>query len=130
MIWSQSEDEKKTNLDLESGLSHFPKTAAIGQNGNAIVSGHSSNYIWAKGNYNHVFKDLQTLEVGDKVNIKTVQQNGKVIFYQYIIKDKFISTPDDARIFADTDTPTLTLTTCWPVGTALKRTIIKAELVR
>lgn len=130
MVWSQSEDGNKTLKDLESGLSHFPKSAAPGENGNAIISGHSSNYIWAKGDYNHVFKDLEKLEKGDLVNIKIIQKNGKIINYQYKISDKFNTSPDDERIFANTDSPTLTLTTCWPVGTALKRTIIKADLVK
>ena len=130
MVWSQSDDGDKTLKDLENGLSHFPKTAAPGQDGNTIISGHSSNYLWAKGDFNHVFENLQSLEKGDIVNIKTIQQNGKVIIYKYQISDKFVTLPDDPKIFANTDTSTLTLTTCWPVGTALKRTIIKAELIK
>lgn len=129
MVWSQSDDDQKMLKDLENGLSHFAKTAAPGQNGNAIISGHSSNYAWAKGSYNYVFKDLEKLEKNDVVNIKIVQKNGKTFFLKYVVSDKFITTPDDERIFADTENPTLTLSTCWPVGTALKRTIIKAELI-
>jgi LPXTG-site transpeptidase (sortase) family protein len=130
MVWSLSEDEKNMLSDLENGLSHFYKTAAPGQNGNSIISGHSSNYIWAKGDYNHIFKDLNILEAGDVVTIKTIQQNGRVIVYSYKITDKFVTSADDARIFAATSDPTLTLSTCWPIGTNLKRLIIKAELVK
>jgi LPXTG-site transpeptidase (sortase) family protein len=130
MVWSQSEDGKKTLKDLESGLSHFPKTAAPGQNGNTIISGHSSNYVWAKGDFNYIFKQLNNLEIGDVVNIKTIQKNGKIIFYKYQVRDKYITVPDDERIFANTEIPTLTLSTCWPVGTNLKRTIVKAELMK
>ena len=130
MVWSQSEDDKKTLKDLESGLSHFPKSAAPGEVGNMIISGHSSNYVWAKGDYNYIFKNLNNLETGDVVNFKVVQANGKIIFYKYQINDKFMTTPDDDRIFADSTSPTLTLSTCWPLGTNFKRLIVKAELVR
>lgn len=130
MVWSQSEVEKNMLADLEKGLSHFAKTSAPGENGNAIISGHSSNYVWAKGDYNYVFKNLSNLAKGDTVIVKTVQRNGKIITYKYQVTDNFISAPDDERIFANTDGPTLTLSTCWPVGTSLKRTIIKADLVK
>ncbi|HEX8973864.1 MAG TPA: sortase [Patescibacteria group bacterium] len=130
MVWSQSMDDQKMLTDLEKGLSHFYKTAAPGQNGNAIISGHSSNYVWAKGDYNHVFKDLGNLQNGDLINVKTIQTNGRAIYYQYKVTDKFITTADDQRVFADTQNPTLTLSTCWPIGTNLKRIIIKAEIVK
>jgi LPXTG-site transpeptidase (sortase) family protein len=130
MVWSQSEDEKNMLSDLENGVSHFYKTASVGQNGNAVISGHSSNYFWAKGNYNHIFKDLNNLEAGDIVTVKTIQQNGRVIVYSYKITNKFITSADDEKIFSATDEPTLTLSTCWPIGTNLKRLIVKAELVK
>ncbi len=130
MVWSKTDVEANMLKDLENGLAHFMKTAAPGQVGNMIVSGHSSNYIWAKGGYNHIFKDLNNLQIGDLVTVKTVQKNGRIINYQYKITEKFTTTPDDERIFADSPTPTLTLTTCWPIGTNLKRLIVKAELVK
>ncbi|NTV41226.1 MAG: sortase [Candidatus Moranbacteria bacterium] len=130
MVWSKTDIEANMLKDLENGLAHFMKTAAPGQNGNMIVSGHSSNYIWAKGGYNHIFKDLNDLEIGDMVKIKTVQKNGRMIDYQYKITEKFVTTPDDEKIFAESQNPTLTLSTCWPLGTNLKRLILKAELVK
>lgn len=130
MVWSKSEKEKDMLKDLEKGLSHYAKTASPGQNGNAIVSGHSSNYVWAKGDYNHIFKDLENMEAGDMILVKTTQKNGRVITYKYKVSEKFITVPDDDRIFAQTTSPTLTLSTCWPVGTTLKRTIVKADLLK
>lgn len=130
MMWSQTDVEKDMLADLEKGLSHFMKTAAPGQNGNMIVSGHSSNYIWAKGDYNYIFKNLNDLVVGDLVQVKTTQKNGRVITYAYKISEKFVTQPDDEEIFADTSAPTLTLSTCWPLGTNFKRLIVKAELVK
>lgn len=129
MVWSKTDVEDKMLADLENGVSHYLKTAAPGQNGNMIVSGHSSNYIWAKGNYNHIFKDLNDLENGDIISVQTVQKNGRMITYQYRISDKFVTDPNDERIFAETPTPTLTLSTCWPLGTNLRRIIIKADII-
>lgn len=128
MVWSNSENETAMLNDLENGLSHFSKTSSPGQNGNMIISGHSSNYVWAKGDFNHIFKDLGNLEKGDTITVKTVQKNGRIVVYHYVVSDKFVTTPDDARVFAQTDDPTLTLSTCWPIGTNLKRLIIKTQL--
>lgn len=128
MIWSANENEKDQLADLQNGVAHFPKTAAPGQNGNMIISGHSSNYIWAKGGYNYIFKNLNNLMPGDIVDLKTVQQNGKIITYHYKISEKFTTMPDDERIFNDTSGATLTLSTCWPIGSNLRRLIVKAEI--
>ena len=130
MIWSTNADETAMLKDLESGVSHYPKSAASGQNGNMVISGHSSNYFWAKGDYNHIFKDLNNLEKGDIIVIKTLQKNGKVIIYKYTVTDKFVTAPNDEKIFAPTNDPVLTLSTCWPIGTNLKRLIVKTELVK
>lgn len=128
MVWSQNADENAMLKDLERGVNHYPKSAAPGQNGNAIISGHSSNYFWAKGDYNHIFKNLNSLEKGDGVTVATLQKNGRVITYHYKVSDKFITIPDDERIFTDTSDSTLTLSTCWPLGTNFKRLIVKAEI--
>ena len=130
MVWSQSDLEANMLKDLENGVNHYAKTASPGQNGNAIISGHSSNYIWAKGEYNHIFKDLNNLEKGDVITIKTSQQNGRVIIYSYKVSDKFTAPANDERIFTAANEPILTLATCWPIGTNLERLIIKAELIK
>ena len=130
MIWSKNDNENDQLADLANGVAHFPQTASPGQDGNVIISGHSSNYIWAKGSYNYIFKNLNNLMPGDVVDVKTVQQNGKIITYHYKISEKFTAMPDDARIFDNTDSPTLTLSTCWPLGTNLRRLIVKGDLTQ
>lgn len=130
MVWSQSTDEDSMLADLERGLGHFYQTAAPGQIGNAVISGHSSNYFWAKGDYNHIFKDLNGLEKGDKITVRMMQKNGRIVAYHYEVSDKFVTVPDDARIFAEKPVSELTLSTCWPLGTNFKRLIVKAELIK
>lgn len=130
MVWSKSENEEDMLKDLENGINHYPKSASPGQNGNMVISGHSSNYIWAKGNYNHIFKNLDDLKAGDVIIVKTIQKNGRVIIYSYKVNAKFVTLAYNEKIFANTNEPTLTLSTCWPIGTNLKRLIVKAELVK
>jgi LPXTG-site transpeptidase (sortase) family protein len=129
MVWSKSENEKDQLADLQNGVAHFSQTASPGQNGNMIISGHSSNYIWAKGSYNYIFKNLNNLMPGDVVDAKTVQQNGKIITYHYKISEKFTTVPNDARIFEDSGSPVLTLSTCWPIGSNARRLIVKGDLI-
>jgi len=74
------------------------------------------------------FKDLDNLEKGDVITTTTFQKNGKIIIYRYQVSDKFVTVPNDARIFENSDSPILTLSTCWPIGTAFRRLIVKAEL--
>lgn len=128
MIWSNSTKDVEMLKDLENGVAHFYKTASPGQIGNMIISGHSSNYAWAKGNYNSIFKDLNSLEVGDDIVVVSSQKNGRIITYKYKVHEKFITTADDSRVFEETNEPTVTLSTCWPIGTSLKRLIVKAAI--
>ncbi|MEK7598594.1 MAG: sortase [Patescibacteria group bacterium] len=128
MVWSQSDDEASLQKDLESGVVHYPKSGVPGQTGNAIISGHSSNYAWAKGSYNSVFKNLNKLETGDAVVVRMTQQNGKVFDYKYKIDEKRITSPDDDWVFENFETDNvLTLSTCWPIGTDISRIIIRAK---
>ncbi len=130
MIFSASDDESSLLKDLENGVVRYPKTGAPGQIGNTVVSGHSSNYIWAKGNYNYVFSNLNKLEVGDKIIVRVDQQNGKTFDYNYTIKEKRVTNPSDEWIFENSvSAKWLTLSTCWPLGTAISRLAIRAEMI-
>jgi len=129
MVWSRSENEKDQLADLQNGVAHFAASASPGQIGNMIISGHSSNYFWVKSKYNHIFSKLNNLVPGDVVEVKTIQQNGKVFVYRYRITEKFTTVPNDARIFEDAGAPTLTLSTCWPIGSNARRLILKGSLI-
>ena len=52
--------------------------------------------------------------------------------YHYRVKKTHIVDPDDVWVLAPTETPTITLITCYPfsfVGNAPQRFIVQAELV-
>ncbi len=128
IIWSKSFLEDDMLEELKSGVVLYPKTGVPGQNGNAVISGHSSNYIWVKGKYNYVFRKLNNLKIGDKINIKVKQKNGKEFNYNYIVSMKKVVVADDGKIFAETKKPAITLVTCWPLGTNWKRLMVRAYI--
>jgi sortase A len=117
--------EKDIQAALEQGAVHYPGTARPGQAGNFFVTAHSSYYPWAKGDYKTVFARLHELEPGDEY---WVYYGGD--HHRYIVRSKKEVSPSDVSVL---DQPTgsriATLMTCTPVGTTLRRLIVKAEEV-
>jgi len=130
VVLSTDASEEALLKDLDEGIIHYPKTAAPGQNGNMMLTGHSSNYAWNKGGYNYILKDLNNLEMGDEFSVSVTQSNGKSQEYTYRITEKFVSAPDDPRIFSGDSSPTATLVTCWPLNSNWKRLVVKADLLK
>lgn len=130
VIWSKSALEEDLQKDLQKGLVRYPKTGIPGQFGNAFITGHSSNYVWAEGEYNYILKNMNKLEVGDEIIITATQHNGKVLSYKYKVSVKEVVTPEDERLFQETEKSTITLTTCWPLGTNWKRLMIQGDFVQ
>lgn len=129
MIWSQEETEAAMQKDLLRGVVRYPKAGVPGQLGNLIISGHSSNYVWVKGDYNSIFKDLGKINLADQVTVRVTQENGKTFDYAYKITEKQVVKADNPWIFQDSkDASVLTLSTCWPVGTNLNRLVLRGEL--
>lgn len=111
---------------LQKGVVHYPNTALPGQIGNMFIFGHSSDYSWSKGSYKTVLALLPKLKKGSE--IKIVDNNGYI--YTYISKDVLVAAPTDIQ-WLDQDTKgkrLLTLQTSYPIGTALKRYLVIAEL--
>jgi sortase A len=110
---------------LRNGLVHYPDTAFPGQQGNVYIFGHSSDFAFTPGNFKTVFALLPRIELG--AQIKLTDEEG--IVYYYKVTDKFVVDPDDTSVLSqDTDKSLLTLQTSYPVGTALRRYIVIAEL--
>lgn len=124
-----SEDWKQLETDiqhaLESGVVHYPGTASPGQAGNVFITGHSSYFPWAVGDYKSIFARLGELNVGDEFWIYSGGDK-----HRYTIETKKEITPSDVTVL---DQPVqkriATLMTCTPVGTTLRRLILVAQEV-
>ncbi|EKD56307.1 MAG: sortase family protein [uncultured bacterium] len=123
IIWNVAPDQDLMLKRLQDGLVHYNGTALPdGESGNIFVSGHSSYYWWDKGNYKTIFANLDKLNNGDEI---ALAYNDKVYVYKVI--DKVVVKPEQVEVLDQTDKPILSLMTCVPLGTNLKRLIVKAE---
>ncbi len=121
ITWRVPNEVDAVSKGLQNGAIQIDGTSLPGQTGNVFVTAHSSNYAWAKGNYNSIFALLNNLVVGDVINLKYQDQN-----YVYTVSGKKIISSTEVSVMDPTAIPTLTLSTCWPIGTAYKRLIITA----
>lgn len=121
--WKKLEEEIQESL--QDGVVHYPGTARPGQAGNFFVTGHSSYFPWAPGQYKSVFARLHELKAGDEY---WVFYNGDR--YRYIIQEKKEIKPADVSVLDQPVGKRIgTLMTCTPVGTTLRRLIIVAQEV-
>ena len=110
---------------LQQGVAHADGTTFPGEHGHIFLFAHSTDYIWNVGSYNAVFYLLYKLEPGDDVNMFFKGQR-----YIYKVTGKEIVDPSQVEYLTrKTDKEFLTLQTCWPPGTTLKRMLIFAERV-
>jgi len=107
---------------LQQGVVHYPGTPYPGEKGNVVITGHSSYFSWDPGRFKDVFALLQEVIVGDTV---VIYHNQKKYYYQVYHTE--IVTPDKIDVLAQNGDNRLTLITCWPVGTNLKRLVVFAK---
>lgn len=112
--------------DLSRSLVHYGGTALPGKAGNGVVFGHSIlPQFFNPKNYMAIFSTIHTLKDGDQI---IVTYDG--IVYQYQVIDKYEVTPKDISVLDQTfDDKYLTLITCTPPGTFLRRLVVRAKLV-
>lgn len=120
--WEQLESD--IQKALRNGVIHYPGTALPGDNGNVVVTGHSSYYAWDPGRFKDVFALLHDVKMGDKI---VVYFNQKKFIYE-VNKIKVVW-PKDVDVLGPAPVEQLTLITCTPIGTNLKRLIVQARLV-
>lgn len=107
---------------LENGLVHIDGTGKPGSDKNIFITGHSSNYWWKAGDYKTIFVLLPEINNGDEIFI-TYQ--GK--FYKYKVFETQEVDPKEVENYIEAKDEQLTLMTCVPVGTNLKRLLIFAK---
>ncbi|MBI2334942.1 sortase [Candidatus Daviesbacteria bacterium] len=117
--------EKEYVKALSQGVAEALGSTPPGQPGNLYLFSHSTDAPWNIVRFNAVFYLLRELEAGDRV----------IVFYQnkrfdYVVFDKRVVEPNDVSYLTNRyDNPVITLQTCDPPGTLLKRLIVRAKLV-
>ena|GEM_PF-2269532 len=106
---------------LQDGIVRYPGTAIPGQQGNVFLTGHSSYYLFAPGDYKDVLALLHKVELGDEIIVYYNQK--KVVYKVNEIKEVW---PNQVEILEQTNDYRLTLMTCTPIGTNLKRLVVTA----
>ena len=108
-------DDDKT---LGKAVGHLPDTPLPWQRrGNVALAAHRDG----------LFRALEGIRLNDDVRMFTSRGE-----FHYRVTKTHIVDPEDVWVIAPTDTPTITLITCYPfsfIGNAPRRFIVQAELV-
>lgn len=111
--------------DLKKSLIQYPKTALPGQLGNGVIFGHSVlPEFFNPKSYLTIFATLYRLKPGDEILIDYDN-----IHYKYIVEEMFEVSPTDLSVLEQRyDSKYLSLITCSPPGTVLRRLVVKAQI--
>ncbi len=108
---------------LKKGVAHAAGTVFPGVGGNIYLFAHSTDAFWNVGRYNAIFYLLKELEKGDEIDLFF-----QGIRHVYKVTDKITVSPSDVHYLTDIlPYEQVTLQTCWPPGTTLKRLIVMAR---
>ncbi len=107
---------------LKKGVAHAKNTSFPGQGENIYLFAHSASGPLQIKQYNAVFYLLSKLEQDDQIIIFYKEKP----YYYYVFEKKIIG-PEKIDYLEKTGEEILTLQTCYPAGTTLKRLIIRAK---
>ena len=113
-------NEKIYYAALKNGVAQFKGSSTPDKAGNLFIFGHSAFFKGVEGNYKEVFKELNLLKADDKILVyynKTPYLYKVIKSYETNDQDWTLLDPTPK----DKDDKTLTLMTCWPPGTILRR---------
>lgn len=112
--------------ELAYGIAHAKGSALPNEIGNTYLFSHSSINFYEAVRYNSIFYLLNKLNNGDKIYIFFENQK-----YEYEVYDKKVVNNNEIDYLKDLDEylETLTLQTCYPPGTTLKRLIVLSKKI-
>lgn len=113
------------SMDLKKSLIQYPQTALPGQLGNPVIFGHSVlPQFFNSKSYSSIFSTLFRLKPGDEVLV-----NYDHVEYKYVIEEMFEVEATNLSVLEQRfDTRNLTIITCSPPGTLLRRLVVKAKI--
>lgn len=112
--------------DLSQSLIQYGSQTMPGDVGNTVILGHSSlPQFFNPRNYKTIFSVLPQVRLGEVV---VIEIDGLKYVYQII--DKYEVKPSEVSVLdQDYNQEMLTLITCTPPGTYLRRLIVQAKLI-
>ncbi|MDO8488067.1 MAG: sortase [bacterium] len=112
--------------DLKKNPIQYAGTATPGDYGNTVIFGHSTlPQLYKPGDPVSIFNPLLKIKKGDEIVI-----NYDGITFRYVVRETTEVHPDQIEVLAQRyDKHELTLITCVPLGTYLRRFVARAELV-
>ncbi len=111
--------------DLKNSLIQYPKTAMPGQYGSPVIFGHSVlPQFFNPKSYVTIFSTLYKLKQGDEILVDYDR-----VRYKYLVSEMYEVQPTDLSVLEQRfDGRYLTLITCSPPGTYLRRLVVKAQI--
>ena len=103
------------DLVLNRGVGQIEGTALPGEVGNIGIAGHRDGF----------FRPLKDIAVGDELVLETTSES-----ITFVVEELHIVDPSDVWVLAPTDSPAITLVTCYPfyfIGSAPQRFIVRAR---
>jgi len=103
------------DLILNRGVGQIEGTALPGEVGNIGIAGHRDGF----------FRPLKDIALGDEIVLESTRETTT-----FFVEELHIVDPSDVWVLAPTDSPAITLVTCYPfyfVGSAPQRFIVRAS---
>ncbi|HMN60748.1 MAG TPA: class D sortase [Anaerolinea sp.] len=101
---------------LKKGVGQHVGTPNPGDKGNIVLSAHNDVF-------GEIFRDLDRLKPGDEIILSTSQQA-----YVYVVRQQQIVEPTQVEVMAPSQTPLVTLISCYPYMVDNQRIVVSAEL--
>lgn len=133
IVWTQVKDyDAFINWDFSSEMEQwivkYPTSPNPGEWWNTFIFWHSSQEYRKHNKYGTVFRNLPSLSAWDEIQ---VVWQGKLYTYK-IMASEVVSTKkvnDTYQQFSNLKKESITLMTCYPIGTTQKRLMVYAEKV-
>lgn len=117
------QNPEKYQKALTQGVAHALGSSLPDEKGNIFIFSHSSLDFYLANRYNSVFYLLGKLEIGDLIYLSYKNK-----LYTYQVTAKKVVEAQETEYLKSGSGRVLTLMTCWPPGTSLKRLIVRAQL--
>lgn len=126
LVYIDNHDESSIQEALKDGVVHYSETVRPGEPGNSYFVGHSSDLLWNEGDFKTIFALLPRVQKEERFYVS----DGAEKLMTFKVIDTKIVLPTDLSVLdqGDYTRKLITLQTSYPLGTALKRFLVIAEL--